>query len=71
MECNWMTEKELYLKLKMLLLENGLSETAAAKKININSVNFNRKIKAGTLRYLEVEKLLETLGYELVWQKKA
>lgn len=66
-----MTEKELYLKLKMILLESGLSETEAAKKININQVNFNRKIKAGTLRYLEVEKLLETLGYELMWQKKA
>lgn len=66
-----MTEKELYLKLKMLLLENGLSETEAAKKIEMVATNFNRKLKAGTLRYLEVEKLLETLGYELVWQKKA
>ena len=66
-----MTEKELYLKIKMLLLEQEITETQIAKEIAINQVNFNRKLKAGTLRYLEVEKLLNALGYELQWVKKA
>lgn len=66
-----MPEHDLYIRLKMLLLEHQLSETQAAKAAGINQVNFNRKIKAGTLRYLEVEKLLEALGYEIQWVKKA
>ena len=50
-----MNEKGLYMLVKTLLLENGnMSETAMAKKIGINQTNFNRKLKAGTLKFLEV-----------------
>ena len=65
-----MTEKELYLKIKMLLLEHKKSETQIAKEIGINQVNFNVKLNKGTLRYLEVEKLLKQLGYKLEWVKE-
>lgn len=66
-----MTEKELYLKIKMLLLEHKKSETQMAKEIEMDKRNFNVKLNKGTLRYLEVEKLLNALGYELQWVKKA
>ena len=65
-----MTEKDLYLKIKMLLLEHKKSETQIAKAMEVDQTNFNRKLKNGTLRYLEVEKLLDALGYELQWVKK-
>ena len=65
-----MTEKDLYLKIKMLLLEHKKSETQIAKEMEVDQTNFNRKLKNGTLRYLEVEKLLDALGYELQWVKK-
>ena len=66
-----MIENRLYIKIKMLLLEQKLSETYIAKRIGMNQKNFNTKLNAGTLRYSEVEKLLEALGYEIQWVKKA
>ena len=66
-----MIENRLYIKIKMLLLEQKLSETYIAKRIGMNQKNFKTKLNAGTLRYSEVEKLLEALGYEIQWVKKA
>ena len=66
-----MIENRLYIKIKLLLLEQKLSETYIAKRIGMNQKNFNTKLNAGTLRYSEVEKLLEALGYEIQWVKKA
>ena len=65
-----MIENRLYIKIKMLLLEQKLSETYLAKRIGMNQKNFNTKLNAGTLRYSEVEKLLEALGYEIQWVKR-
>lgn len=65
-----MIENRLYIKIKMLLLEQKLSETYIAKRIGMNQKNFNTKLNAGTLRYSEVEKLLEALGYEIQWVKR-
>ena len=65
-----MTEKDLYMFIKMLLLENGnMSETAMAEKIGINQTNFNRKLKAGTLKFLEVQEILNALGYTVYAEK--
>lgn len=66
-----MNDKNIYLKLKMFLLENNLSETKAASLLCTNQSGFNKRLKSGKVYYSEVEKLLEALGYELVWQKKA
>lgn len=63
-------ENDLYFTLKRLLVENRYSETLMAEKIGFSQVNLNTKLKKGTLRYLEVEKILDVLGYEIVWQKK-
>lgn len=65
-----MNEKGLYMLVKTLLLENGnMSETAMAKKIGINQTNFNRKLKAGTLKFLEVQEILNALGYTVYAEK--
>ncbi len=65
-----MTEKELYLFLKTLLLANGnISETEISKKIGSSQTNFNRKLKAGTLKFLEVKKILDALGYTVYIEK--
>ena len=61
-----MSENELYIFLKTLLLESGnMSEAQISKEINVNQQNFNRKLKSGTLRFLEVQKMLNVLGYKL------
>ncbi len=65
-----MKEKDLYMLIKMLLLENGnMSETAMAEKIGMNQTNFNRKLKAGTLKFLEVQEILDALGYTVYAEK--
>lgn len=65
-----MKEKDLYMLIKMLLLENGnMSETAMAGKIGMNQTNFNRKLKAGTLKFLEVQEILNALGYTVYAEK--
>lgn len=65
-----MNEKGLYMLIKMFLLENGnMSETAMAKKIGMKQANFNRKLKAGTLKFLEVQEILNALGYTVYAEK--
>lgn len=65
-----MNEKELYMMVKMLLLEHGnMSETTMAKKIGMKQANFNRKLKAGTLKFLEVQEILNALGYTVYAEK--
>ena len=61
---------DLYTNLKMLLLSFRFSESKAAKILSMSQSNFNTKLKSGTLRYSEVEQILEALGYEIIWQKR-
>jgi predicted HTH domain antitoxin len=66
-----MTSEELTLEIrKLLLIEGNMSETQAAKLAGLSQQNFSAKLKAGTLRYLEVHKLLDELNYEIKWVKK-
>lgn len=66
-----MTGEELALEIrKLLLIEGNMSETQAAKLAGMSQQNFSAKLKSGTLRYTEVERLLDTLGYEIKWHKK-
>ena len=60
-----MTEKELYLFIKCRLLESKTSETKAALMIDVNQQNFNRRLRSGRLRALEVVDLLNALGYHV------
>ena len=65
-----MTDHDLYMYLKTLFLENGnISESEISKKIGLTQQNFNRKLKAGTLKFLEVQKILDSLGYKVFIEK--
>lgn len=60
-----MESKELYRLVKIILLDNNLSERGAAALLNTVNTNFSRKLKAGTLRATELINLLNMLGYKV------
>lgn len=60
-----MDDKALYLFIKCRLLESKTSETKCAEMISVNQQNFNRRLRAGTLRALELVNLLNALGYKV------
>ncbi len=66
-----MTEKELYVFLKTKFIEaGGVTEGQAAEIIGITQSTFNKRIKNGSLKYLEVLKIMEALGYKVEWIKE-
>ena len=65
-----MTEKELYVFLKTKFIEaGGVTEGQAAEIIGITQSTFNKRIKNGSLKYLEVLKIMESFGYKVEWVK--
>ena len=65
-----MTEKDLYVFLKTKFIEaGGVTEGEAAEMIGITQSTFNKRIKNGSLKYLEVIKIMEELGYRAEWVK--
>ena len=65
-----MTEKELYVFLKTKFIEaGGVTEGKAAEIIGITQSTFNKRIKNGSLKYLEVLKIMESSGYKVEWVK--
>lgn len=65
-----MTEKELYVFLKTKFIEaGGVTEGEAAEMIGITQSTFNKRIKNGSLKYLEVLKIMNGLGYRVDWVK--
>lgn len=66
-----MDEKELYIFLKSKFLEHGkFSETSAADVIGITQAAFNKRLRNGNLKFLEVVKIMDHLGYKINWIKK-
>lgn len=65
-----MTPDELALEIRKLLLTADKSETQVYKDIGYNQQNLNKKLNTGTIRYLEVEAILNNLGYEIHWVKR-
>lgn len=66
-----MTPEELALKIRtLLLLKDNLPDAQAARLIGMTQQNFSEKLKKGTLRYNEVDALVNALGYEIVWRPK-
>jgi len=63
-------------ELKALIIRSGWSMTEVVNKINEkykrdNTVqNFSSKLIRGTLKYSEVEEVLELLEYKIEWVKK-
>ena len=65
-----MTDKELYIFLKTKFIEaGGITEKEAAEIIGITQSTFNKRIKNGSLKYLEVLKIMDALGYKIQWRK--
>lgn len=62
--------------LKALIIKTGWSMTAVVDKLNekydrkTSVQNFSSKLIRGTLKYSEVEEVLEIIGYKIDWSKK-
>ena len=64
-----MDDKALYLFIRCRRLDSKTSETKCAEMIDVNRQNFNRRLRAGTLRALELVNLLNALGYSVYAEK--
>ena len=69
-------ENELLIKneIKGYIYASGWKMKDLAKKINKSNKyaeqNFNNKLVNGTIKYSEVKKIAEILGYTIEWKKK-
>lgn len=60
-----MTNEELLNFWRHLLVDLNISESEAARMLGQAPQSINSKVKRGTLRYIEVQTLLEKLGKTL------
>ena len=67
---------ELRLRVKNLIMNSGYSLKSFGDiynsqfNTNYNQQSFNRKINEGSIRLEELENILDTLGYEVVFRRK-
>lgn len=67
---------ELRLRVKNLIMNRGYSLKSFGDiynsrfNTNYNQQSFNRKINEGSIRLEELENILDTLGYEVVFRRK-
>ena len=63
-------EKTELLKLwRKILIDEDLSAAEFWKKHGLNEVVWNRKMRLGTIKYIEFINILESLGYEVTIKK--
>lgn len=60
-----MTTEQFYKWWKCLLIELGINEKEAAAIIGLSQQSINRKAKEGTIRFIEIQNLLEHFGKSL------
>ena len=70
-----MDAKELELKLKATLAGSGYTLTSLVNQLKEQGIsttvqNVSNKIKRGSLNYLEVDEMLNAIGYDIEWIKK-
>lgn len=59
--------------LKSAIIKSGWTMTSVVEEINKRNntgytvQNFSSKLSRGTLKYVEVEQVLEIIGYHVVW----
>ena len=63
-------QKEFVKQWKKLLIDIGKSESQVAKDHDLHQQSLNRKIQNGSIKYLELDNILNTYGYKLVIVKK-
>lgn len=70
-----MDAKDLELKLKSVLAGNDYTLTKLVRKLNEQGntttiQNLSNKLKRGTINYLEIEEILNAIGYSIEWIQK-
>lgn len=70
-----MNAKDLELKLKATLAGTGHSLTSLVNELKEQGIsttvqNVSNKIKRGSLNYLEVNDMLNAIGYDIEWIKR-
>ena len=70
-----MDARELELKLKSTLMSVGHTLTSLVNELNKKNIsttvqNVSNKLKRGSLNYLEVNDMLDAIGYEIEWKKR-
>lgn len=64
-------DKEQFKKrYKKLLIDCNTSEKKLAEMLGATQNSLNQKTRNATIKYIELEKILDFLGYEMVWIKK-
>ena len=54
---------------KKILIDEGLSETEFWRSRGVSQPAGNRKLREGTIKYIEFINILESLGYEVTIKK--
>lgn len=63
-------------EIKSLIVKNGMSMSDAIRELNqkysrdYSLQNFSNKLSRGTIKYKEVEEILDILGYDIAWIKR-
>lgn len=65
-----MDKIELKKQWRLFLLDNNTNTTQIAKDLNQHHQNLGRKIREGTIKYLELAKIVEKYGYSIDIRKK-
>lgn len=66
-----MDKEEFRTLWRQILGELGISEREAAKILGATQQNINQKVNSGTLRFLDVQNVLEQYGKTLTVEKKS
>lgn len=62
--------------LKAIIIKSGWTMTSVVEELNkrhntnTSVQNFSSKMIRGTLKYSEVEEVLDIIGYDIVWTKR-
>ena len=57
-------------EIKLLIKKHGYLVKDIAKKLNTSPENLSNKLRRKSIKYIEIEKILDILGYEIIWKKK-
>jgi hypothetical protein len=60
---------EIKNELKGLIYTAGFTFSEVAKALKTSTPNLSQKISRGTLKYCDLKKILEIIGYEVTFKK--
>lgn len=64
-----MTKEDLQKFWKKVLIDEGISEAEFWRNRGVSQPAGNRKLREGTIKYIEFVNILESLGYEVTINK--